>query len=90
MSERPYLSIRNLGTREAPRPLIKVSRGGRARRYFAASKEGAAACGRWLGAEGCDEFVCSSTIDFPTEEGAPDLDFRELIAEAAGDLGDIE
>jgi len=54
------------------------------KQVFSASKRGAKAMGRAI-VKACSTtelgFMCSSSVDFPTEEGAPDLDYRALIEE---------
>jgi hypothetical protein len=99
MRAEAFIAIINMGSDEAPRPLIVVrkllievgKRSGRILRYFPATAAGAQECGVWLQAEGyCDAGWCySSTIDFPTDVGAPDLVFRKLIEGAAG-VGETE
>jgi hypothetical protein len=81
------IGITNKGTEQSPRPFLEVHRVmGRVLRYFRADEAGARECGDWLRAVGYDKigWVYYSSIDFPTESGAPEISFRELIQGPAG------
>jgi hypothetical protein len=54
-------------------------------RSYLATQRGAKALGRWLYKHGYQEWLYSSSVDFPTEYGAQDLDFRSLAATAYAD-----
>lgn len=47
-----------------------------------ANKRNAMLLGRKLQAEGHTRWLYSSSVDFPTEYGAPELDYRSLIEDA--------
>jgi hypothetical protein len=61
---------------------LQVQPGGDQRtRLFPATKAGARAVGKLLRQKGVQEWLHSSSVDFPHEYGAPKLDFRDLIRE---------
>ena len=70
----PYVSIRN------GKLLIDFKNGSR-KKTFPATKEGAHAAGRALRHAGAQEWLCSSSIDFPKDDGGADIDMRSALAD---------
>lgn len=84
----PFASIGLKGvgnSRMRPRLFVDFpSRGSKAdKRDYPATAAGARRAGKEIADAGFESFMCSSSLDFPDESGAPDLDFRELISEGA-------
>lgn len=51
---------------------------------FPATKRGATSLGKELEARGVKKWLYSSSVDFPKDYGAPNIDFRSIIETAAG------
>lgn len=77
---------------EKPWPFIEISDRrlicshcpGDERLEFPATKSGAKSLGEELAARKIKKWLYSSSVDFPTEYGARNLDFRSIIETAAG------
>jgi len=89
MSDFPYVSI----DKYKGKPIIelKLPKGfsPRTKRYQA-NKTGARTLGYWLYQNCQAHYLMSSSVDFPTEHGARNYDFRELINEGVAKADDEE
>lgn len=84
----PYASIGRQSKGRGPmRPRLFVdfpSRGNKPdKRDYPATEAGARRAGKEIAEAGFESWLNSSSIHFPDEYGAPDIDFEELMAEGA-------